>query len=472
MPRANPRLPPHSEEAETSVLGSILIDPARLMDACLERGLSTESFHVKKNGLVFEALTELWRASEPVDPLTVSERLKSKNLLEQVGGNVGIDRLIDSTPTAAHAEFYLDIVLQKELLRSVLACARRVEASCYLDDDAQDVLAKAEQAFFGLRGDDTDGRSWEQAVRDNAARIKEVVEGGGSFAGIPSGYLNMDQVLLGFKASEMIIIAARPSMGKTALALNIAERIAIGSTTDRTPKPVGVFSLEMSTDALIIRMLCSHARVPSHQLTKGLISPEDHGSIKQAADALARAPIYIDDTGGLEIETLRARARRMRSKYGVEAIFIDYLQLVRLKGLEHRSRNEEVSAVSGSLKAMAKELGIPVIVLSQLSRAPDSEGQRKPRLSDLRDSGAIEQDADVVCLLRRPSKLKKDEERHDKTLAIVDVAKHRNGPTGEVRLTFLDAFTRFEDRAHGVDPSDPMVGTPACEATGVLAGAC
>jgi replicative DNA helicase len=241
-------------------------------------------------------------------------------------------------------------------------------------------------------------------------------------------------------------------MGKTALAMNIAERIALGRTSDRTPRPVGVFSLEMSTDALVIRMLCAHARVPSHVLTKGMVSVAAHGLLVQAAAALTQAPIYVDETPSLEIETLRAIARRMRKKHGVEIILIDYLQLVRCRDAAHRSRNEEVAGVSAGLKAMAKELGIPVVVLSQLNRSSENDGQRKPRLSDLRDSGAIEQDADVVCLLRRPCKVERDERHDDETLAIVDVAKHRNGPTGEIELNFEDEYTRFDDRAHGTDP--------------------
>jgi replicative DNA helicase len=274
----------------------------------------------------------------------------------------------------------------------------------------------------------------------------------------------VDEVILGFKESEMIVLAARPSMGKTALAMNIAERIALGKTADREPRPVGVFSLEMSTDMLVLRMLCSHARVPTHVLTKGLINEGQRGRIKQAADILALAPIHVDDAGGPDIDTLRAKARRMKKRYNVAAIFIDYLQLIGARGFARKSRNEEVSTVSAGLKAMAKELRIPVVVLSQLSRASEMKGQRKPRLSDLRDSGSIEQDADVVCLLRRPCMLSRDEDGGDPTLAVVEVAKHRNGPTGKICLNFEKEFTRFEDRAHGVDDNSFMIpGESECE---------
>jgi len=461
------RMPPYSEEAEQGVLGSVLLDAERVLDLAVENGLRPESFHVPNHRTIFQALMDMWRDGRPVDMLTVSEKLKAKSALDRVGGAIFIDRLVDATPTAAHAEYYMDIVMQKELLRRTIKCARAMEDDCYQDDDAFSVVARAEQSVFSLCDEDAGTRPWADTVRDNATRIDNIISGSGSFMGIPSGYHNIDNILLGFKECEMTIIAARPSMGKTALALNIAERIAMGQTTDHAPRPVGVFSLEMSADSLVLRMLCSHSRVPSHALTRGIIATAQHGRIRQAAQILAKAPIYVDDTGGLEVEGLRARARRLCKKQGIEIIFIDYMQLVRIKGYEHRSRNEEVSAVSASLKAMAKELKIPVVVLSQLSRAPENDGQRKPRMSDLRDSGAIEQDADVVCLLRRPCKLARDDENDDETLAVVEVAKHRNGPTGDIRLNFEDQYTRFEDRSRGVDPNDPMAQITEDERHGV-----
>ena len=462
------RIPPYSEEAEQSVLGSILLDAERVLDLVVENGLRPSSFHVPRLRTIFEAMMEMWRDGRPIDVLTVSEKIKAKGEMDRIGGMIVLDRLVDATPTAAHAEYYMDIVLQKELLRRTIDCARGIEDDCYKDEDAYTVVSRAEQSVFSLCDEDAITQPWAETVCGNAVRIDSIVNGNGSFMGIPSGYHNMDEILLGFKESEMTILAARPSMGKTALALNIAERIALGQTSDRTPRPVGVFSLEMSADSLVLRMLCSHAKVPSHALTRGMISSGQHRRINEAAQVLSKAPIYVDDTGGLEIEGLRARARRLVKKNEVAIIIIDYLQLVRLKGLEHRSRNEEVSAVSASLKAMAKELRIPIVVLSQLSRAPENDGQRKPRMSDLRDSGSIEQDADVVCLLRRPCKLARDEENDDETLAVVEVAKHRNGPTGDIRLNFEDQYTRFEDRVRGVDGNDPMAGgVPAYEAAGV-----
>jgi replicative DNA helicase len=399
------------------------------------------------------------RDGRPIDAVTVADKLKAKDMMEPAEASAFFSDLIDETPTPAHAEYYTKNVMENDLLRRTLDCAQQIEADCYEDDDAKAVVTRAEQAVLDLSSDKSGIKPWAETVEENLARVDAIIEHGGSFAGIPSGYHNMDNILQGFKPGEMVILAARPSMGKTALALNIAERIGLGHTTDHTPRPAAVFSLEMSSDALAIRMLCSHSRVQSHALTKGLISQTHHRRIQQAAQVLSKAPLIIDDTGGLEIETLRARARRMHKRKKIEIIFIDYLQLVRIHGFERRSRNEEVSAISASLKAMAKELNVPVVVLSQLSRAGEKDGQRKPRMSDLRDSGAIEQDADVICLLRRPCKLAKDDENHDEALAIVDVAKHRNGPTGEIRLNFEDQYTRFEDRKEGVDPI-PEIGKP------------
>jgi replicative DNA helicase len=260
----------------------------------------------------------------------------------------------------------------------------------------------------------------------------------------------------------MIVLAARPSMGKTSLAMNVAEHIALGRhDPDQAAHPVGIFSLEMSHEQLVLRMLCSHAGVSAHRLTSGYASATaDHGKLMQAASVLRKAPIFLDDTGGLDILELRARARRMKKKYAIELVVVDYLQLLHAKEYARQGRQLETAYISGNLKAMAKELAMPVFVLSQLSRAPEQRSETgKPKLSDLRDSGAIEQDADVVCMLRRPCKYESDEEHGDDTLAIVDIAKNRNGPTGEVRLNFEDEYMRFTDRAQS--PHGPSLQPPA-----------
>jgi len=260
-------------------------------------------------------------------------------------------------------------------------------------------------------------------------------------------------MLLGLRPTDMIVLAARPSMGKTSLAMNIVENIALGNNSDRQSRSVGVFSLEMSAESLVMRMLCSMAGVSGHKLAGGYVSADAHRKLTEAASVLRKATIMLDDTGGLDVMELRARARRMKKKHDIELIVIDYLQMLHARDYARQGKQIETAEISGNLKAMAKELKVPVLVLSQLSRAPEQRGEKggKPKLSDLRDSGAIEQDADVVCMLRRPCKYPEDPESGDITLAVVDVVKQRNGPTGEVKLNFDADYTRFRDREHGVD---------------------
>jgi replicative DNA helicase len=454
------RIPPFSEEAERGVLGSILLDASRVMDLCVASQLEPESFHVPAHRTLYETLCDLYRQGAVIDVLTVSERLRTDNRLDGVGGAAALDQLVDGTPTAAHAEYYIDIVRQRHLLRSIIGCAREAEASCYgTQESADSILGRIEQAFLNITERQHGQMApWADSVKRTMERIDRVfsAQGVGALRGISTGFANLDHVLQGMRPSEMIILAARPSMGKTSLAMNIVENVAMGVGGDHAPRAVGVFSLEMSADSLVMRMLCSLAEVSAFKLMGGYLSNRDiHGKLMQAADRLVRAPIYLDDSGGLDVMELRARARRMKKKYNVELIAIDYLQMLHSRDYADQGRQLETASISSNLKAMSKELNIPVLVLSQLSRAPDQRDKTgKPKLSDLRDSGAIEQDADVVCMLRRPCRYDDDPETEDKLLAIVDVAKQRNGPTGEVRLNFEEDYTRFRDRAHGVDGLD------------------
>ena len=454
------RIPPSSEEAERGVLGSILLDAARVMDLCLESQITAESFYTPAHAVIFDAMFALSQQNGAIDILTVSERLRATGQIDKIGGAATLDRMIDATPTTAHAEFYIDIVRQKHLLRSIIDCAREAERDCFESDENADILLdRAEQAFLDI----TERQHgfmipWGQAVMKTMSSIERFYEsqGAGGLRGMSTGFANMDHVLQGLRQGEMIVLAARPSMGKTALAMNIAENVALGRSGDHTPRPVGVFSLEMSSEALVMRMICSLAEVSSFKLTSGYVSATAvHGKLTQAASVLSKAPLFVDDTGGLDILELRARARRMKKKHDIQLIVVDYLQLIHSRDYGSQGRQIEIANVSGSLKAMAKELNVPVLVLSQLSRAPEQRDKTgKPKLSDLRDSGAIEQDADVVCMLRRPCKYPDDEDYEDDTLAIVEVAKQRNGPTGLVRLNFEEDFTRFRDRAHGTDGVD------------------
>jgi replicative DNA helicase len=459
------RVPPYSEEAECGVLGSVLLDANRVMDICIERQIIPEAFHVPANRIIYEAMIDMAKDGSAIDLLTVTDRLRTANKLDGVGGAVYLERLLDATPTAAHAEYYIDIVRQKYIFRCIIACAREAEQTCFTTDlSADHVLGTVEQSFMDI----TERQHgfvtpWADAVKHTMEHIEHILTTRKGLDGLSTGFANLDQKLHGLRAGEMIILAARPSMGKTALAMNVVENVALGKMDpDGQKRSVGIFSLEMSHDALVMRMLCSRAGVSGFKLSSGYVSSNtDHGKLIQAASVLTKAPIYLDDTGGLDILELRARARRMKKKHDIDLIVIDYLQLLHSSEYARQGRQLETAHISGNIKAMAKELRVPVLVLSQLSRAPEQRDKLAvPKLSDLRDSGAIEQDADAVCMLRRPCKYPDDEEHADRTLAIVDVVKQRNGPTGEVRLNFEEDYTRFQDRQHGVDGIDELEQFP------------
>jgi replicative DNA helicase len=426
------------------------------MDLCVAAQLSSESFYVPAHRTVYDTIRVMYNENKVVDVLTVTERLDTANQLEAAGGPTALDRLIDSTPTAAHAEYYIDIVRQKHLLRLIIDSVRSAEQECHSSiESADQVLSRCEQSILEITERQHGSMApWPDAIKGTMQHIERILDSHRGLRGVSTGYLNLDNMVQGMREGEMIVLAARPSMGKTSLAMNIVEHVALGKNDpDHEAYPVGVFSLEMSQEALVMRMLCSHAQVRGFDLARGALSSgPTFDKLTTAASVLMKAPIYLDDTGGLDILELRARARRMRKRHDVKLIVVDYLQLLNSKEYSRQGRQVETANVSGNLKAMAKELKVPVLVLSQLSRAPDQRDKTGvPKLSDLRDSGAIEQDADVVWLLRRPCKYDADTERDDESLAIVDVAKHRNGPTGLVRLNFLEEFTRFTDRENRSD---------------------
>lgn len=447
VPRPGDRVPPHSEDAERAVLGCALQDAARILDLCIERQISAASFYVQRNQSLYETMLALHGERKPVDFVTVAERLRETNRLESVGGEDELARLIAGTPTTAHAEYYIQRVYENHLLRRIIDAARVVTEDCYKGElEAESLLSSAEESFYALSEQRVGvERTWEQLVNLEIKEVEKIISQGKALTGISTGFEDIDKMLLGMQNGDLIVLAARPSMGKTSLALNIAENVALGARKQPV-RPVAVFSLEMSAESLVRRMICGHARVSAQRLSGGISAPE-HGQLIGAADTLIRAPIYVDDTAGLEAMDLRARARRLKRKYGVELIVVDYLQLMNCSKFAAEGRQRETAAISQALKSMAKELKVPVLVLSQLSRAPETrEKNAVPKLSDLRDSGAIEQDADVVMLLRRPCKYPSDPETGDPRLAILDVAKHRNGATGLVRLNFEDSYTRFENR--------------------------
>jgi replicative DNA helicase len=480
--KSHMRVPPNSLEAERGVLGSILLDAgsdSRVLDLCIENGITVEAFVSPAHQRIFETIFEMSRAGKLIDPVTLCERLRSLERLEDIGGAATLQALIDGTPTSAHAEYYIGILRQKHLLRKIIQAARDAERRSYDEAISADIiLGEVEQKFLSISDKDSStGVTWQQAIGNTMAHIEKLfLEGSGAVAGLPTGFANLDKKLKGLRAGEMIVLAARPSMGKTSLAMNIAECVGRGRDIynrpmkgdHNRPHPVAVFSLEMSTESLAMRMLCGFAGVPGFEIDQGMVSSKSsHNKLAGAASDLAKTPIYVDDAGGLDVMDMRARARRLKKRYKIELIIIDYLQLCNCREFAKQGRQIETSQISGQIKAMAKELSLPVIVLSQLSRAPEQRGDKsnKPKLSDLRDSGAIEQDADVALLLRRPCKAPGSENSEDFRLAIVDVAKHRNGPTGEVHLDFDDRLTRFGDRVDsgssdtaGLEPSDEPMG--------------
>ena len=456
--RSGDRIPPYSEESERALLGCILQDAPRVMELCITRQITTDSFYLQNHQTLYDTMAALHHAQRPVDVVTLSDRLRELRQLDAMGGEEELFRLMDATPTTAHADYYLQIVFENHLLRRIIDTARVVTEECFKrEKEAADVLVEAEQSFFSLSEQQLGTElAWSKLVVDEMGEIETLLEQKKGLTGISSGFVDIDGKLLGFQKSDLIILAARPSMGKTSLALNFAENIALGER-GQEPRPVAVFSLEMSASSLVRRMICCRAQVPGQQLARGQVGRDQHGRLMNAADVLKNAPIYVDDTAGLEAVDLRARARRLKRKYGIEFIVVDYLQLMNYSKFAAEGRQRETAAISQAMKHMAKELQIPVLVLSQLSRAPETRDSKSavPKLSDLRDSGAIEQDADVVMLLRRPSYYQKGPAMEDERLAIVDIAKHRNGPTGEVKLDFDGACTRFSNRAHDmVDPDE------------------
>jgi replicative DNA helicase len=442
------RIPPHSDEAERGVLGSILVEADRVIDLAVEKGIKAESFYNPQHQVLFEHMVVLRDQNRPIDMITLMERLSALNLLDRVGGMGAIQQIIDATPTAAHAEYYIEIVHDKYLLRTVIHKAREAIDECFRQEkDADFLLDQVEQTFYDISHNRQQSvPAWSFMIKESMKKIDIAMKEKREITGVPTGFIDLDRLTSGLQPGDMFIIAARPSMGKTSLAMNIVEHVATGSNALRTRTPVAVFSLEMSTEALVKRMLCCRAGISMKNLAEGFVSNEKHQHLVRAADDLLDAQIYVDDTPGLEPIELRARARRMKKKHDIGLIVIDYLQMMNYSKFAREGRQREVAGISGAIKAMAKELSVPVIVLSQLSRAPEERGG-KPKLSDLRDSGSIEQDADVVGLLRRPNRYADEDNNEDPSLAILDIAKQRNGPTGEIKLTFVEEITRFETRA-------------------------
>ena len=435
------RIPPHSEEAERGVLGSILLDPSNAIDKCLAKRLGSDSFYDRRHQALFEQMVDMSQANVAMDAITISEWLKDKNALEKCGGYDYLVQLQDSTMVPAHVEFYCDIVQDKYLYRCLIDHSNTITDSAYKgDEDASLLVSQAESSLFELGNHGGDKiPDWKESIKEAFTEINK--DPNDMDHGVTTGYKGLNERLRGLAKTDMIVLAARPAMGKTSLAMNIAENAALGLLA-KAPVAVGIFSLEMSREQLVRRMLFSNARV-SMQAAQHNLTKENHMRLTEAVDRLSKADIYIDDTPGLEAVELRARARRMKSRYGIELIVVDYLQLMNYSKFAKDGRQRETMAISGAIKAMAKELNVPVVVLSQLSRATEGRGDNIPKLSDLRDSGAIEQDADVVLLLYRSSYYKHGDDRNEDNGAVVDVAKFRHGETGNVQMSFIKEYSLY-----------------------------
>src|SRR5256886_117069 len=386
----------------------------------------------------------MYDSRQPIDVITLQQSLKNKQLLEEVGGIAYLSALPDSAPSAANLSYYLDIVLEKYLLRKMIHTCTEVVGRVYDFEGEVDALMDEVERDI-LRISESRVQSHTDTIKDLVKKAINTIEDfhqrQGMLTGIGTGFTDLDKMTSGLHGGEMIVIAARPSMGKTSMAMNIAEHVAIEQKL-----PVGVFSLEMTSESLVLRMLCSRSRVNLRNVRDGFLAERDFPKLTGAAGKLANAPLFIDDSSALSILQLRAKARRMFQQYGIKLFVIDYLQLLHSTSRRAENRQQEIADISNGIKSLAKELSVPVIVLAQLNREMEKDKNRKPRLSDLRESGAIEQDADLVVLLYKPSSGDEDEAGAEQDAVPVNllIAKQRNGPTGDVNLTFLKSYTRFE----------------------------
>jgi replicative DNA helicase len=433
------RIPPHNGEAEQSVLGSILLKDkafASVIDI-----ISSADFYREAHRVIFEAMVELFDRGEPHDLVTVTSLLNDLNQLDAAGGAAYLASLTSIVPVTANITSYARIIKQKAILRKLINTSTDIANRCFEEqDDIDELVDKAEQSIFDIAGrkSSNDFNSLKHIVPNSFKKIEQLYKRKELITGVPTGYYELDKMTAGLQESDLIVLAGRPSMGKTALALNIAQYAALVEKVG-----VGIFSLEMSKEQLAMRLLSSVGRIDSQKIRTGRLQSEDWPHLTRAVGQLESAPIHIDDTPALSILEMRSKVRRLASQHDIGLILVDYLQL--MQGRNSENRTQEISEISRSLKALAKEYSLPVLALSQLNRGLESRTDKRPMMSDLRESGAIEQDADVICFIYRDDVYDKTEDNPNKGIAEIIIGKQRNGPTGTTRLYFKKEYTMFEN---------------------------
>jgi replicative DNA helicase len=437
------RTPPQNTDAEQAILGAVLLEKGALI--VVSERIAPEDFYRPSHQKIFQIMLELGEREEPVDLITITAELQDQKLLEEVGGVSYLSDLANAVPTAANVDYYAQIVEEKSLLRRLIRVATQIASTGYTaSEDVTELIGDAEKKILELSTRRSSGAfiPIKDVLMETFERIEFLYTHKGGITGIPSGYADLDRMTSGFQKSDLIILAARPSVGKTAFALNVAQNVAI-----RANETVAIFSLEMSAAQLVQRMICAEANIDAHRLRTGMLEEEDWEKLTMGISALAEAPIYIDDTPGVTVTEIRSKCRRLKAEKGLGMILIDYMQLIQGRG-KGDNRQQEISEISRTLKMIARELHVPVIALSQLSRAVEQRQDKHPMMSDLRESGSIEQDADIVAFLYRDDYYNPETEK--KNIIEIIIAKQRNGPTGKVELVFLKNYNKFVnlDRSH------------------------
>ena len=434
------KIMPHNLEAEQSVIGAMLMD-SHAVDVAGEI-LVGEDFYSRQNGIIFDAIQELRAENKPADPVTLSAKLREKDAPEEMAGPDFIRGIIAAVPTSANVKYYANIVYEKSTLRRLIRVSQDITAECYDGSEKlEDILETTEKNIFNLvqSRNSRESEPISDIIMSALRRIEEASKTQGNITGLPTGFIDLDNMLSGLQNSDLVIVAARPSMGKTAFALSIADHVAF-----RKDKSVAIFSLEMSKEQLANRLLAMEAKIDAQNIRSGNLSEKEWEDLMEASEVISASKLIIDDTPGITLTELRSKARKYKMEHDIQLVLIDYIQLMS-SGKRAESRQQEITEISRGLKALARELNVPIIVLSQLNRAVDTRGGNRPVLSDIRESGAIEQDADVIMFLYRDDYYNPDTEK--KNVAEVIVAKQRNGPIGTIELTWQPKYTRFVNTA-------------------------